>query len=224
MSMKNWPSAERPREKLLSLGAEALSNAELLAVFLSKGTKGKTALDLAIELIQTFDGLRPLLDAELNELALQPGLGPAKSATLKAITEMARRYYKEQLLRQGSLTAPEQAGAYLHAQLRHRTRETFACIFLDNRHQIIKFESIFEGTINQASIHPREVVKRAINLNACAIILAHNHPSGHPQPSEADILLTQRLIQCLDLFEIKVLDHFIIADNQIVSLANLGHL
>lgn len=224
MTLKTWPPSERPREKLLNAGAETLSDAELLAIFLNKGMRGKTAVDLGRDLLHHFHGLRPLFDADLAELATLPGIGPAKSAILKAVTEISRRYFKEQLIREGCLTNPGRAGEYLRAQLRHCTRETFACLFLDNRHQIIKFETLFEGTINQASIHPREVVKRTLALNACAVIFAHNHPSGHPQPSEADRVLTDRLIQCLALFEIRVLDHFIIADNRIVSMAKLGHI
>jgi len=222
--LADWPSSERPREKLFNQGVASLSDAELLALLLRQGNKGQNVIDLARDLIKKFNGLRPLLEAEVNELQQHSGLGPAKIAVLKSIIELSRRYYKEQLVRQDCLTNSALTTQYLRTQLRDCQRETFACLFLDNRNQIISFEKLFQGTINQANVHIREIAKRALYHNSSAVILAHNHPSGHPQPSQADIDLTTKIIQSFALFEIQVLDHIIIADNRAISLAELGHM
>ncbi len=222
--LKNWPKSERPREKLLSAGAESLSDAELLALFLRQGTRNLTVVDLARNLLAKYSGFRPLFDADIRELNQYPGLGPAKIAVIKAVVELSRRYYNEQLIRHGCLTNPNETKQYLRAQLRNCQRETFACLFLDNRNQVIQFEKMFQGTINQASVYPREIAKRALYHNACAVIFAHNHPSGYAQASQSDLLLTEKLVECLAVLEINVLDHLIIADNKTVSFAELGYL
>lgn len=222
MSITDWPEQERPREKLLQKGAEALSDAELLAIFLRTGVAGKTAVDLARELLKEHRGLRHLLTADQKRFCQSKGLGSAKYAQLQAVLEMGRRYLQEDLEHRDSLTNPADSGHYLQARLRHHPYEIFACLFLDNRHRVIKYEELFRGTIDGASVQPREVVRRALEHNAAALILAHNHPSGVAEPSEADRRITQRLRDALALVDIRVLDHFIIGDGEPVSLAELG--
>ncbi len=224
MPITDWPTQERPREKLLQKGAETLSDAELLAIFLRTGVAGKTAVDLARELLTEYGGLRHLLSADLPRFSRSKGLGPAKYAQLQAVLEMGRRYLQEDLQRHASLTSPAESRAYLQAKLRHYPYEVFSCLFLDNRHRVIEFEELFRGTIDGASVHPREVVRRALHHNAAALILAHNHPSGVTEPSAADQRITQRLKEALSLMEIRILDHFIIGDGKPVSMAELGML
>lgn len=224
MAITDWPIQERPREKLLQRGADALSDAELLAIFLRTGVAGKTAVDLARELLNEYGGLRPLLEAEQKRFCKSLGLGNAKFALLKAVLEMGKRHLRETLDRGVSLQNPEQTSAYLTAQLRGYQHEVFACLFLDNRHRIIQFDKLFHGTINGASVHPREVVKQALHHNAAAVILAHNHPSGVAEPSQADQHLTQQLKQALDLVDVRVLDHIIVGDGETVSMAERGML
>ncbi len=224
MAISDWPAEERPREKLLQRGPAALSDAELLAIFLRTGVKGKTAVDLARELLREFGGLRPLLQAERARFCQAGGLGPAKFAQLQAVLEMARRHLGEALARGEALQQPAQVREYLQARLRDYPHEVFACLFLDNRHRMIACEELFRGTVDGASVHPREVVKRALALNAAAVILAHNHPSGISEPSRADRGITQRLVQALGLVDIRVLDHFIIGDGPAYSFAEHGLL
>ena len=224
MAITDWPSGERPREKLLQRGAEALSDAELLAIFLRTGVAGKTAVDLARELLDEYGSLRPLLEADQKRFCKSLGLGPAKYAQLQAVLEMGKRHLQETLERGISLENPEQTKAYLVSQLREYQHEVFACLFLDNRHRIIQFDKLFQGTINGASVHPREVVKQALSHNAAAVILAHNHPSGVAEPSQADQQITQLLKQALDLVDVRVLDHIIVGDGETVSLAERGML
>ncbi|MCK5092768.1 MAG: DNA repair protein RadC [Gammaproteobacteria bacterium] len=224
MAITDWPSGERPREKLLQRGAEALSDAELLAIFLRTGVAGKTAVDLARELLDEYGSLRPLLEADQKRFCKSLGLGSAKYAQLKAVLEMGKRHLQETLKRGISLENPEQTKAYLVSQLREYPHEVFACLFLDNRHRIIQFDKLFQGTINGASVHPREVVKQALHHNAAAVILAHNHPSGVAEPSQADQQITQLLKQALDLVDVRVLDHIIVGDGETVSLAERGML
>lgn len=224
MAITDWPSGERPREKLLQRGAEALSDAELLAIFLRTGVAGKTAVDLARELLDEYGSLRPLLEADQKRFCKSLGLGNAKYAQLQAVLEMGKRHLQETLERGISLENPEQTKAYLVSQLREYPHEVFACLFLDNRHRIIQFDKLFQGTINGASVHPREVVKQALSHNAAAVILAHNHPSGVAEPSQADQQITQRLKQALDLVDVRVLDHIIVGDGETVSLAERGML
>jgi DNA repair protein RadC len=222
MSIKDWPLAERPREKLLQRGPAALSDAELLAIFLRTGVSGRTAVDLARELLTQFGGLRPLLEADRRRFCDARGLGQAKYVQLQATLELARRHLLATLDRSDVLTSPDATRRYLASQLRDRPQEVFAALFLDNRHRVIAFEELFFGTIDGASVHPREVVRRALSHNAAALILAHNHPSGVAEPSRADESITRRLKDALALVDIRVLDHLIVGDGQMVSLAERG--
>lgn len=223
MPITDWPAAERPREKLLARGAEALSDAELLAIFLRTGVKGKTAVDLARELLDEFGGLRPLLNAEQARFCAGTGLGQAKYVQLRAVVEMARRHLQETLRRGDALTSPDDTRRFLAARLRDHAYEVFACLFLDTRHRIIAFEELFRGTIDGASVHPREVVRRALAHNAAAVILAHNHPSGIAEPSQSDQHITRRLKDALALIDVRVLDHLVVGD-ELVSFAERGML
>jgi DNA repair protein RadC len=212
MPITDWPDEDRPREKLLQRGPAALSDAELLAIFLRVGVKGKTAVDLARDLLQEYGSLRALLEADFERFQRSNGLGAAKYAALQAVLEMARRHLKEELQRNDALTSPDLTSRYLISTLRGYPYEVFACLLLDNQHRVIHFEELFRGTIDGASVYPREVVKIALAKNAAAVIFAHNHPSGIAEPSEADKHITQRLKQALGLLDIRVLDHFIIGD------------
>ena len=224
MAINQWPAVERPREKLLARGAASLSDAELIAIFLRTGIRGKTAVDLARELLQQFNGLRPLLESDLAILRHTKGIGTAKTVQLHAALELGRRYLEENLKREAALSNPRATREYLTARLRGYPHEVFACLFLDNRHQVIKFEELFTGTIDGANVHPREVVKRALYHNAAALIFAHNHPSGVAEPSQADRNITERLKSSLALVDIRVLDHFVIGDGEAVSFAERGWL
>ncbi|MCL7420786.1 MAG: DNA repair protein RadC [Methylobacter sp.] len=224
MAIKDWPAEERPREKLLQRGSTALTDAELLAIFLRTGTPGKSAVDLARELLTDFGSLQALLDADLARFCQANGLGSAKYAQLQAVLEMARRHFKEILRRGNALTSPDITRAYLSAQLRGYSYEVFACLFLDNQHRVIQLDELFRGTIDSASVYPREVARQALRHNAAAVIFAHNHPSGISEPSQADRLITEKLKQALALFDIRVLDHFIIGDGQPYSFAEHGLL
>jgi len=222
MPITDWPDDERPREKLLQRGPGVLSDAELLAIFLRTGIKGKTAVDLARDLLARFGSLRSLLEADFESFSSSPGLGSAKYAQLQAVLEMARRHLRESLERDGALTSPDLTRQYLSSQMRGYPHEVFACLFLDNQHRVIGFEELFRGTIDGASVYPREVVKKALSFNAAAVIFAHNHPSGVAEPSEADRHITVRLKQALSLIEIRVLDHFIVGDGEPYSFAEHG--
>lgn len=219
MPIPDWPASERPREKLLARGAGTLSDAELLAIFLRTGVSGRTAIDLARELLHEFGGLRPLLEAECERFCAGRGLGPAKYVQLRASLELGRRYLESRLVRGDVLSSPADTRDFLAARLRAYPHEVFACLFLDNRHRVLAFEELFRGTIDGAAVHPREVVKRALAHNAAALILAHNHPSGVAEPSQADRALTRRLRDTLALVDIRVLDHFVVGDGEIVSFA-----
>ncbi len=221
-TIRDWPAEERPREKLLTRGPAALSDAELLAIFLRTGVSGKTAVDLARELLHGFGGLRPLLEADQRQFCAHHGLGKAKFAQLQAVLEMTRRHLQEQLQREDALKDPDATRHFLASRLRHLPYEVFACLFLDNRHRVIVFEELFRGTIDGASVHPREVVRRALQHNAAAVILSHNHPSGVAEPSRADIKLTRRLMDALALIDVRVLDHIIVGDGNGVSFAEKG--
>ncbi|WP_111641613.1 RadC family protein [Marinimicrobium alkaliphilum] len=222
MSIAQWPEAERPREKLLTRGPATLSDAELLAIFLRTGCAGKSAVDLARELLHTFGGLRPLLEADQDAFCAGQGLGSAKYAQLQAVLEMARRHLSAGLTEGESLTSPDLVRQYLRAQLRHLPHEVFSVLFLDNRHRLLAYEELFQGTIDGASVYPREVVKRALARNAAAVILAHNHPSGVAEPSGADRRITERLQQALDLVGVRVLDHMVVGDTEVASFAEKG--
>ncbi|RFA30051.1 hypothetical protein CAI21_07510 [Alkalilimnicola ehrlichii] len=224
MPITDWPATERPREKLLAQGTQSLSDAELLAIFLRTGVRGRTAVDLARELLATFGSLRGLLQADLARFCLHPGLGPAKFAQLQAVLEMGRRHLWERLQRGDALTSPDDTRRFLLARLRDQPHEVFACLFLDTHHRVIAFEELFRGTIDSASVYPREVVKQALGYNAAALIIAHNHPSGVAEPSRADEALTRRLKEALALVDIRLLDHFVVGDGMTVSFAERGLL
>ena len=219
-----WPVSERPREKLIAVGAGALTDAELLAVLLRSGAPGISALGVARELIGRFGGLRGVLSADRASLCAVPGLGAAKYALLQAGLELARRHYAEPLRRDGPLASPDAVRAFLHARLRDLPYEVFCCLFLDNRNRLIVFKEMFRGTIDGTSVHPREVVREALACNAAALILAHNHPSGVPEPSQADELITRRLRSALALVDIRILDHLVVGDGATVSFAERGLL
>jgi DNA repair protein RadC len=222
MSIRDWPADERPREKLLQRGAAALTDAELLAIFLRTGTTGKSAVEMARGLLDEYGSLQALLAAEHERFCQSHGLGDAKYAQLQAVMEMARRHFAEILQRGNALTSPEITRAYLSAQLRGYSYEVFACLFLDNQHRVLQWEELFRGTIDGASVYPREVAKRALFHHAAAVIFAHNHPSGINEPSQADRQITKKLKQALALFDIRVLDHFIVGDGQPYSFAEHG--
>jgi DNA repair protein RadC len=224
MSIVDWPAAERPREKLLQRGAESLSDAELLAIFLRTGVTGKTAVDLSRELLARFGGLRALLAASQTEFCAAPGLGGAKYAQLQAVLEMGRRQLEEGLRRGVTLSSPKDVEMYLHARLGDRKQEVFCCLFLDNCHRVLAFEELFYGTINGTAVYAREIVRRGLFHNAAAVILVHNHPSGVAEPSRADEALTMGLKQALALVDIRVLDHMVIGDREVVSFSERGIL
>lgn len=224
MAITDWPLAERPREKLLERGPEALSDAELLAIFLRTGCAGKSAVDLARELIARFGGLRPLMEASQQEFCSAQGLGVAKYTQLQAVMEMARRHLSEGLRQGELLNSAVAARQYLRAQLRHRRQEVFSVLYLNSQHRLLAYKEHFYGTIDGASVYPREVVKEALAQNAAAVIVAHNHPSGVAEPSQADIRITERLASALELVDVRLLDHFIIGDTEEVSFAQHGLL
>lgn len=222
MAITDWPTQERPRERLLEQGAHALSDAELLAIFLRTGMSGKSAVDLARELLQSFGSLTALSHASVDAFCAVPGLGPAKYAQLQAVMEMARRALKEQAKQRDALTSPQAVRDYLRLQLGSREYEVFMAVFLDTQNRVIAMEELFRGSLRETSVYPREVVKRALHLNASALIFAHNHPSGVAEPSRADESITQALKQALALVDVRVLDHFIVAVGGGVSLAERG--
>ncbi len=224
MAITDWPTAERPREKLLAQGANTLSDAELLAIFLRTGCAGKSAVDLARELLTQFGGLRPILEAKQSIFCQGKGLGNASYAQLQAVLEMAKRHLAERLTKEDVFTHPAHVKRFLSIQLRHLQQEVFAVLFLDSQHQLIRYKEVFFGTVNTASVYPREIVKLALNYNACAVIFAHNHPSGIAEPSQADRHITGELINALGLMDIKVLDHLIIGEGDISSFAENGWL
>ncbi|HDY7665758.1 TPA: DNA repair protein RadC [Vibrio vulnificus] len=222
MSLKNLPSESMPREKLLQRGPQSLSDAELLAIFLRTGTQGMNVIELADFLLRDFGSLRKLFSADEQSFCRHKGLGQAKYVQLQAVLEMTQRYLAETLQRGDALTSPQHTKLYLSSMLRDRHREAFYVLFLDNQNRVIKDEVVFEGTIDAASVYPREVVKRALHYNAAALILAHNHPSGVAEPSQADRRITRRLSDALGLVDIRVLDHFVVGDGEVVSFAERG--
>jgi DNA repair protein RadC len=221
MAISDWPLAERPRERLLEKGARMLSDAELLAVLLRTGMRGKSAVELGRDLLSRFKGVAGLFAADLSKVK---GLGPAKRAQFAAAIELARRSIEEGLKQAPVLTSPGAVRDYLKLALGSRQHEVFVCIWLDAQHRVIEYQEAFGGTLTQTSVYPREIVKAALSKNAAAVIFAHNHPSGAAQPSQADELLTRNLKEALALVEIKVLDHFIVAGSQAISFAERGLL
>jgi DNA repair protein RadC len=224
MSIRQWPLTERPREKLLEQGPHALSEAELLAILIRTGTRGRSALDVARGLLLRFGSLRSLLTADKDQVCGTPGLGPSRYVALQASLELARRHYQELMNTGSALANPRATREFLRMRLRDLPHEVFCCVYLDNRNRVIGFEELFRGTIDGASVHPREVIKEALARNAAAVILAHNHPSGIAEPSQADELITRRIRDALALVDIRLLDHVIVGDGVCESFAERGLL
>lgn len=222
MLLKDLPEDARPREKLLARGAGALSDAELLALLLRSGIQGKNVLVLAQELVDRFGGVAGLLHTTAQELQSIKGLGPAKRAELVAVLELSRRALAQRLVEKPLFASPQAVRDYLQLQLGSRPHEIFAVLFLDSQHRLIVLEEMFRGTLAQTSVYPREVVARALALNASSVVLAHNHPSGTAKPSRADEALTQTLKAALALVDVRVLDHFVVTASEAVSMAELG--
>lgn len=224
MGIKQWPKSQRPREKLIKQGAQSLSDAELLAIFLRTGTKGIDAVELARRVIMHFGSLQGLIVASKSDFCECLGLGEAKFAQLQAVVEMSKRYLNETLEKEDVFTCVDSVQHFLKSKLRLASREIFAVMFLDSQHRLIHFQEMFYGTIDAAAVYPREVVKMALKYNAAACIVAHNHPSGVSEPSQADIYITQKLQQALALVDINLLDHFVIGEGAPISLAERGHV
>ncbi len=224
MAITDWPAAERPREKLIEFGAEALSDAELLAIFLRVGVTGKSAVDLARDLLNQFGSLNGIFAATEHELSQVHAIGASKYVQLQAIFEMSRRALNEQLQQRDVFKSPQQVRDYLVLKLGGLTREVFLVLFLDTQNHLVATEEMFAGTLTQTSVYPREVLKRALHHNAASVIFAHNHPSGIAQQSQADELLTKELKQALALVDVRVLDHFIVAGNNTLSFSEKGLL
>lgn len=224
MNLSSWPEGERPREKLLLRGAPALSDAELLALLLGTGARGLDVLSVARQLLTRFGDLPGVLNASREDLQSQPGVGAAKFSLLQASLELARRHAMENLRRGAVLSNPQDTRRFLHCHLRDPAREVFCCLFLDSQHALIRCEDLFWGTLDGAAVYPREVVRRALSLQAAAVIFAHNHPSGVAQPSQADRRITERLQAALALVDIRVLDHIIVARGDQFSFAEDGLL
>jgi DNA repair protein RadC len=222
MGIRDWPTAERPREKLIELGAEALSDAELLAIFLRVGVVGKSAVDLARDLLTQFGSLNGIFAATEHELSQVHGIGTSKYVQLQAIFEMSQRALSEQLQSRDVLASPQAVRDYLVLKLGSLTKEVFLVLFLDTQNRLVATEEMFSGSLKETSVYPREVVKRALHHNAASVIFAHNHPTGIAQQSRADELITKQLKQALDLVDVRVLDHFIVAGNNTLSFSEKG--
>ncbi|MET3130453.1 DNA repair protein RadC [Oxalobacteraceae bacterium GrIS 1.11] len=224
MGISDWPAQERPRERLINEGPRALSDAELLALFLRTGVKGKSAVDLARDTVAHFGSLQGLFGASLGEFSAVHGLGAAKFAQLQAVMELARRALEEQLEAGHALNSPQAVKQYLLLTLNNPAHESFFVLFLDVKNRLIDTKEMFRGTLTHTSVYPREVVKEALARNAASVMLAHNHPSGTPEPSESDLLLTRALVQALALVDVRILDHFVVAGRQVHSFAEHGQL
>lgn len=224
MSINDWPEGERPREKLIQRGAAALSDAELLAIFLRTGVTGKSAVDLARDLLARFTTLNAMFSASQKDFCNIHGMGQAKYVQMQAVIELSRRALVEEMRTGDALNSPRAVREYLQLLLREKEQEVFMCIFLDAQHRVLAFEELFHGTLTQTSVYPREIVKRTLFHNAAAVIFAHNHPSGVTEPSQSDRLLTDALKQSLALVDVKVLDHFIVAGAGYLSFAERGLL
>ncbi len=222
MAISEWPEGERPREKLLTKGPQALSDAELLAILIRSGNAQNSALSIGRNLIKDHGNLRSVMDLKREQMYQYKGLGPVSYTLLQACLEMGRRYLEQGLNHDLRLNSSKETRLYFRSKLRHRSQEVFACIFLDAQHQLISYQELFFGTIDGAAVYPRQVVAKAIELNAAAVIFAHNHPSGDASPSEADCLLTNTLVDALALMEIAVLDHVVVGDLEEVSFAERG--
>ena len=224
MGIKDWPVQQRPRERLISEGAAALSDPELLALFLRVGVKGRSAVELGRDLLQQFGSIQGLFSASLSQFSSVHGMGPAKFAQLQAVMELAQRAIAEQLQAGQLLGSPDAVRQYLRMTLGRQAHESFVVLFLDVKNRLLATEEMFRGTLTHTSVYPREVVKAALARNAASVLLAHNHPSGSAEPSEADLLLTRALIQALALVDVRVLDHFIVAGASVHSFAEHGQI
>ena len=224
MGIKDWPAPQRPRERLIRQGAAALSDSELLALFLRVGVKGRSAVELGSDLLLRFGSIQGLFGASLAQLSAVHGMGPAKFAQLQAVMELAQRALAEQLQAGPALGSPEAARKYLQARLGRQQHESFVVLFLDVKNRLLACEELCRGTLTHTSVYPREVVKAALAHNAASVMLAHNHPSGVSEPSDADLLLTRALVQALALVDVRVLDHFVVAGTQVHSFAEQGQL
>ena len=222
MTIAQWPVNERPREKLLNRGASALSDGELLAIFLRTGVKGASAVELGRNLISHFGSLRAVLEADQEHFCQVKGLGSAKYIQLQAVKELAKRHLFESVKRENALTSSRLTRDYVRTKMRDYTREVFLCLYLDTQHRVIAQEELFMGTLDGSMVHPREVVRSCLHHNAGAIIFVHNHPSGVAEPSQADISITKRLKNALDLVGVRTLDHLVVGDNEVISLAERG--
>lgn len=223
MTIKKWPKSERPREKLLQLGPDSMTNAELIALFIGSGINGRDAVQIARDAFNRFKSLRGLMHASKEEFMSVPGLGEARYVLFRAAMELSKRELCERVEHQDTMMHPDLVRRYLKSHFRGLQKEVFAVMFLDTRNRVLKFEKMFFGTIDGAAVYPREVVKRCLKYNAAAVILAHNHPSGVSEPSQSDILITQKLKSALKLIDVRVLDHCIIGDSEVQSMAELGH-
>lgn len=224
MGINHWPEDQRPRERLIRQGAQVLSDAELLSVFLRVGVRGKSAVDLGRDMLDEFGSLRTLFSASLQDFSKVHGLGTAKFAQLQAVLELAKRSISEELQFNSTLSSPHAVKQFLQLQIGNKQYESFTVLFLDVKNRLISAQELFRGSLSHASVYPREVVKTALSYNAASLILAHNHPSGSTEPSQADLSLTQTLKSALALVDIRVLDHFIVANNQIYSFAENGQI
>jgi DNA repair protein RadC len=224
MTINHWPAQQRPRERLIREGAQALSDAELLAIFLRVGVPGKDAVQLGKDMVHHFGSLQGLFAASLDEFSALHGLGPAKFAQLQAVMELARRAIMEELKAGATLGSPKAVKEYLRLAFAGKPFESFHVLFLDVKNRLIEAKEMFRGTLTHTSVYPREVVKEALARNAASVMLAHNHPSGTPDPSESDLLLTRALMQALALVDIRILDHFVVAGHQVHSFAEHGQL
>jgi len=224
LPIRDWPKAERPRERLLNSGPESLADAELLAIFIRTGVPGKTAVELAREILVKSGGLRALLNLPAKELCRYKGIGLAKYVQFQAGLELGRRYLMEQLEKGDAITSPQISRNYLTMMIRDKPHEVFFAMFLDSKHQVIHHQELFRGTVDSATVPVREVVKEALKHNAAALIVAHNHPSGVAEPSVADKSLTQTLQLALDMVGVTLLDHFVVGDSEVISFAEMGAL
>jgi DNA repair protein RadC len=224
MAIHNWPRTERPRERLIELGEGVLSDAELLALFLGSGPAGRSAVDLARHLLTEFGSLRAILNCDRRRLMQVAGVGPARYALLRAAVEMGRRYHLDAMRSSLNLISPKSTRDFLLAKLRDRPYEIFCCLYLDARYRLIAFEELFRGTVNSASVHPREVIRQVLTHNATAVILAHNHPSGSTEPSSEDEVITKQIKDALSLLGVTLVDHIIVGDGQCVSFLERGML
>jgi DNA repair protein RadC len=224
MNITEWPSGERPRERLASRGPDGLSDAELLALILRTGTGSRDAVQLARDLLTHFTSLRAVLDAPVEELKLRPGIGPAKAATLVAVVALAERYLACGVMREEVFGASADVRKYLRHRLGGLPREVFGALFLDAQHRLISFREMFLGTVDSATVHPREVLRETLSLNAAAVIFVHNHPSGVAEPSASDVKITERLRHLLQLIDVRVLDHIVVTGTEAISMAERGLL